>query len=223
MREKEKGRVIMPKSIIVKDGFNLIGITFLIALAIGYFYSVKLAVIPFVLAVFFMFFFRNPKRDIPQDPNILVSPADGKVMDVTEEYEEDFLSQKCKKVTIFLSVFDVHVNRAPMAGKITFREYICGGFLPAYKDNVGFVNERHSICIDNGKFSVVVTQIAGLLARRIVSWTKLGDTVEKGQLYGMIKFGSCTEIFVPENVEICVKKGDRVKGGESIIGRVINE
>lgn len=213
----------MPKGIIVKDGFKLIVGTFLIAIAIGYFYSIKIAVIPFVFAVFFMFFFRNPKRVIPTDPNVLVSPADGKVMEITEEIEESFLLEKCKKITIFLSVFDVHVNRTPMAGKITFRDYTCGGFLPAYKENVGFVNERHSICIDNGKFAIVVTQIAGLLARRIISWTRLGDTVEKGQLYGMIKFGSCTEVFVPSNVEICVKKGDRVKGGESIIGRVINE
>lgn len=213
----------MPKGIIVKDGYKLIISTLLIAIAIGYFYSLKVAVIPFVLAVFFMFFFRNPHRTIPTDPNVLVSPADGKVMDITEEVEEGFLLEKCKKITIFLSVFDVHVNRAPMAGKITFRDYTCGGFLPAYKDNVGFVNERHSICIDNGKFAILVTQIAGLLARRIISWSSLGDTVEKGQLYGMIKFGSCTEVFVPHNVEICVKKGDRVKGGESIIGRVINE
>lgn len=213
----------MPKGLIVKDGYKLIGITLLIAIIIAYFYSIKIAVIPFVLAVFFTFFFRNPKRNIPIDPNVLVSPADGKVMDISEEVEEGFLHHKCKKITIFLSVFDVHVNRAPMAGKITFRDYTCGEFLPAYKENVGFINERHSICIDNGKFAIVVTQIAGLLARRIVSWICLGDSVDKGQLYGMIKFGSCTEIFVPENIEICVKKGDRVKGGESIIGRVISE
>lgn len=211
----------MPTGIIVKDGYKLIIGMFLIALAIGYFYSVKLAVFPFVLAVFFTFFFRNPKREIPQEPNVLVSPADGKVMDVSEEVEECFLHEECKKVTIFLSVLDVHVNRAPMEGNITFRQYTQGGFLPAYKSNVGFINERHTICIDNGKMSIIVTQIAGLLARRIVSWNALGDSLKRGQLYGMIKFGSCTELYVPKNVEICVRKGQHVRGGETIIGRVI--
>lgn len=213
----------MPKGIIVKDGFLLIGITLLLAGLIFAFVSKALAVFPLVIAIFFMFFFRNPKRRIPEDSNVLVSPADGTVMDVTEEEEMTFLHEKCKKITIFLSVFNVHVNRAPMAGKITGREYVCGGFIPAYKKDVGFINERHSISIDNGKFAIVVTQIAGLLARRIVSWTDLGDTLEKGQLYGMIKFGSCTEIYVPAHIEVCVKKGDTVKGGESIIGRIISE
>ncbi len=211
---------MVPTGYIVKDGFKLIFGTLLIAIAIGYFYSVKLAVFPLVLAVFFTFFFRSPKRNIPMDPNLLVSPADGTVMEVSEVVEENFLHEECKKITIFLSVFNVHVNRAPMEGEITYQDYTCGGFIPAYKSNVGFINERHSVCIDNGSMRIVVTQIAGLLARRIISWVSLGDKVDKGQLYGMIKFGSCTEIFVPKHVEVCVKKGDKVKGGESIIGRI---
>ncbi|WP_288189959.1 phosphatidylserine decarboxylase family protein [Veillonella magna] len=213
----------MPTGIIVKEGYPFIGITFLVALLVGYFVSVYVAIIPFILACFFTFFFRSPKRQIPEDPNVLVSPADGKVMDVSEVYEDTFLGTECKKVTIFLSVFDVHVNRAPMAGRITFRQYTCGGFLPAYKSSVGYENERHSIGIDNGRISILVTQIAGLLARRIVSWTDLDSNLEKGQLYGMIKFGSCTELFVPKNVTICVKKGDHVKGGETIVGRLNDE
>lgn len=210
----------MPKGYIVKDGYGLIFGTFLLSFILGYFYSYKVAIIPFVLGCFFLFFFRNPKRTIPTDPDLLVSPADGKVMDISEEEEELFLHTKCKKVTIFLSVFDVHVNRTPMAGKITFRQYTCGGFLPAYRSNVGFVNERHSICIDNGKTSILVTQIAGILARRIISWTTLGDALGMGQLYGMIKFGSCTEIYVPLDVDISVKVGEHVRGGETVIGRL---
>lgn len=213
----------MPTGIIVKEGYPFIGITFLVAFLVGYFVSVYVAIIPFILACFFTFFFRSPKRQIPEDPNVLVSPADGKVMDVSEVYEDTFLGTECKKVTIFLSVFDVHVNRAPMAGRITFRQYTCGGFLPAYKSSVGYENERHSIGIDNGRISILVTQIAGLLARRIVSWTDLDSNLEKGQLYGMIKFGSCTELFVPKNVTICVKKGDHIKGGETIVGRLNDE
>ncbi len=213
----------MPSSFIVKDGYLLIGTMFLLAILIGFFYSIKIAVFPLVLGCFFMFFFRNPKRVIPTEADVLVSPADGKVMDIADAYEDLYLHEECKKITIFLSVFDVHVNRAPMEGTVTFRQYTCGGFLPAFKSNVGFENERHTICIDNGTNAVLVTQIAGLLARRIVSWTTLGGTLEKGQLYGMIKFGSCTEIFVPKNTEITIQKGQHVTGGETIIGRLVNE
>ena len=208
---------------IVKEGYPLIGACLLVAVLVGYFVSWWLGIIPFILALFFTYFFRNPNRSIPHDPTILVSPADGKVMEVTEVFEDTYLHQQCKKVTIFLSVFDVHVNRAPMAGEITFRQYTEGQFLPAYKDSVGYENERHTISIKNDRMEIVVTQIAGLLARRIVSWTDLGDTLEQGTLYGMIKFGSCTELFVPLDVDICVRKGQHVKGGETIIGRVKDE
>ena len=208
---------------IVKEGYPLIGACLLVAGLVGYFVSWWLGIIPFILALFFTYFFRNPNRSIPHDPTILVSPADGKVMEVTEVFEDTYLHQQCKKVTIFLSVFDVHVNRAPMAGEITFRQYTEGQFLPAYKDSVGYENERHTISIKNDRMEIVVTQIAGLLARRIVSWTDLGDTLEQGTLYGMIKFGSCTELFVPLDVDICVRKGQHVKGGETIIGRVKDE
>ena len=208
---------------IVKEGYPLIGACLLVAGLVGYFVSWWLGIIPFILALFFTYFFRNPNRRIPHDPTILVSPADGKVMEVTEVFEDTYLHQQCKKVTIFLSVFDVHVNRAPMAGEITFRQYTEGQFLPAYKDSVGYENERHTISIKNDRMEIVVTQIAGLLARRIVSWTDLGDTLEQGPLYGMIKFGSCTELFVPLDVDICVTKGQHVVGGETIIGRVKDE
>ena len=209
--------------LIVKDGYPLIGACLVVAALVGYFVSWWVGIIPFILALFFTYFFRNPNRQIPHDPRVLVSPADGKVMEVVEVFEDTYLHQQCKKVTIFLSVFDVHVNRAPMAGEITFRQYTEGQFLPAYKDSVGYENERHTISIKNDRMEIVVTQIAGLLARRIVSWTDLGDTLEQGTLYGMIKFGSCTELFVPLDVDICVRKGQHVKGGETIIGRVKDE
>ena len=208
-----------PTSYFVRDGYGIILLTLVVAVLVACFYSLRWAVLPFLLACFFTFFFRNPKRTITTDPSLLVSPADGRVMSIIEEEESIYLQQKCKKITIFLSVFDVHVNRAPMEGKIVFRQYSQGGFLPAYKSNVGFENERHTVCIDNGKKQVLVTQIAGLLARRIVSWTDLGSMVQKGELYGMIKFGSCTELYVPMDVEVLVKKGQHVRGGETIIGR----
>ena len=170
---------------------------------------------------FISFFFRNPKREIPSDSSFIVSPADGKVMSVCEVYDDQFLNQVGIKVTIFLSVFDVHVNRSPIAGEIKFQQYTCGRFRPAYKESVGCENERHSIGIENGEMRVLVTQIAGLLARRIVSWVTLGSVLEKGERYGLIKFASCTEVIVPKTVEILVKKGDRVTGGDTVIGRIV--
>lgn len=181
------------------------------------------AAIPFaVLACYCLFFFRNPERKIPVDESLIVSPADGTVQDVVQIQEDEFIKSPCTKVIIFLSVFDVHVNRSPIAGEIKLQKYICGRFRPAYKDSVGFENERHLIGIENEKLRVTVTQIAGILARRIVSWVTLDDKLEKGELYGLIRFGSCTEIVVPENVELLVKKGEKVRGGETIIGKIKN-
>ena len=149
-----------------------------------------------------------------------MSPADGTVQDVVEVDSDDFVKGACRKVIIFLSVFDVHVNRSPIAGEIKIQKYICGRFRPAYKDSVGFENERHLIGIENERLRVTVTQVAGILARRIVSWVTLDDKLEKGELYGLIRFGSCTEIVMPSSVEVTVKKGDKVRGGESIIGKI---
>ena len=156
----------------------------------GYFVNAYAAAVPALLALYFAYFFRNPHRTIPEDDTALLSPADGKVMSVEEVYEDLYLDKKCRKIVIFLSVFDVHVNRAPLAGTIDFQQYTCGGFRPAYKDGVGYENT-------------------------------LGDTLSHGQLYGMIKFGSCAEVYVGDDVEILVQKGDRVRGGETIIGRIV--
>ena len=143
------------------------------------------------------------------------------VQDVVELPEDEFVKGPCKKIIIFLSVFNVHVNLSPIAGEIKCQKYVCGRFRPAYKDEVGFENERHMLGIENEKgFRVTVTQIAGILARRIVSWVTLDDNMEKGQVYGLIKFGSCTELVVPDSVEVLVKKGDKVRGGESVLGRI---
>lgn len=205
---------------IIKEGFYFAGVALLIALFVGVLISPYAAILPAVLACYCIYFFRNPNRVIPADENLIVSPADGTVQDVVELDDDDFVKGTCRKVIIFLSVFDVHVNRSPIAGEIKIQKYICGRFRPAYKDSVGFENERHLIGIENERLRVTVTQVAGILARRIVSWVTLDDKLEKGELYGLIRFGSCTEIVVPANVEVMVKKGDKVRGGESIIGRI---
>ncbi|HEY3423547.1 MAG TPA: phosphatidylserine decarboxylase family protein [Negativicutes bacterium] len=211
----------MVKTPIVKEGYIYIAvlafITIVVALAVTPYWSI----IPGVLMAFVIFFFRNPNRNIPTDGILVLSPADGKVMSICEVYDDQFLNEPGNKVTIFLSVFDVHVNRSPIAGEIKFQQYTCGHFRPAYKESAGCENERHSIGLENSTMRVLVTQIAGILARRIVSWVTLGSVLESGERYGLIKFGSCTEIVMPKNVEILVQKGDRVKGGETIIGRLM--
>lgn len=205
---------------IIKEGFYFAGVALLIALFLGVLVHPYAAILPAVLACYCIYFFRNPNRKIPADENLIVSPADGTVQDVVDVEADDFIKSPCRKVIIFLSVFDVHVNRSPIAGEIKIQKYICGRFRPAYKDSVGFENERHLIGIENERLRVTVTQVAGILARRIVSWVTLDDKLEKGELYGLIRFGSCTELVMPSNVEVLVKKGDKVRGGESIIGKI---
>ena len=205
---------------IIREGFYFAGVALLIALFLGVLVHPYAAILPAVLACYCIYFFRNPYRKIPADENLIVSPADGTVQDVVEVDSDDFIKSPCRKVIIFLSVFDVHVNRSPIAGEIKIQKYICGRFRPAYKDSVGFENERHLIGIENERLRVTVTQVAGILARRIVSWVTLDDKLEKGELYGLIRFGSCTELVMPANVEVLVKKGDKVRGGESIIGKI---
>ena len=205
---------------IIREGYYFAAIFILIALFLGSAINPYAAILPAVLACYCIYFFRNPAREIPADESLIVSPADGTIQDIVDMNNDEFIKSPCKKVIIFLSVFDVHVNRSPIAGEIKVQKYICGRFRPAYKDSVGFENERHLIGIENDKIRVTVTQIAGILARRIVSWVTLDDKLEKGELYGLIRFGSCTEIVVPDNVEIFVKKGQKVRGGETVIGKI---
>lgn len=206
--------------VIVKDGYPFIIGAIILTLIVYYFLGLAAAVVPAVLALFFMYFFRNPKRSMPYDPNILYSPADGTVMAVEDIFDDEYLNEPATKVTVFLSVFNVHVNRSPIDGEIKYQRYTCGQFVPAYKKSASFENERHAIGMDNGRIRVLVTQVAGLLARRIVSWVTVGHEMEQGECYGMIKFGSSTELVVPKNVEITVKKGDTVVGGVTVMGRV---
>lgn len=211
----------MNRGPVVREGYIYIAAALFLAVVMYFGFGVAVAVPFVVLACYFAYFFRNPDRTIPTDEHLVVSPADGTVQDVVELEDDDFVKGPCTKIIIFLSVFNVHVNRSPIAGEIKCQKYVCGRFRPAYKDEVGFENERHMLGIENEKgFRVTVTQIAGILARRIVSWVTLDDNMSKGQVYGLIKFGSCTELVVPRNVEVLVKKGDKVRGGESVLGRI---
>ena len=207
------------KYYIVKEGYPFIGTMLAVAVLAGYLAGPVFAVPPVVLMIYFVYFFRNRVLDVKQDPNILYSPADGTVMGVEEIFDKEFLNEPAKKVTIFLSVFNVHTNRAPMTGLIKYMRYTCGGYEPAFRDSAPIVNERMAIGLDNGSNRILVIQIAGILARRIVSWTSLGSRLKQGECYGMIKCGSCSELVVPRSVEVLFGKGDKVQGGISIIGR----
>ena len=205
---------------IVKDGYIYVGVSLAVAAIVYYFFGAYWAVIPVVLALYFAYFFRDFHRSMPYDPNILYSPADGTVMGVEEIFDDEYLNEPALKLTIFLSVFNVHTNRAPLDGEIKYQRYTCGQFVPAYEKNASFENERHAVGVDNGRIRFLVIQVAGLLARRIVSWVSVGHELKQGETYGMIKFGSSTELIVPKNVEITVKKGDKVVGGITVVGRV---
>jgi phosphatidylserine decarboxylase len=163
------------------------------------------------LAAFVAFFFRNPRREIPPDPGVIVSPADGKVVRIERV-------GNVTKLSIFLSIFDVHVNRSPMAGRIEAVDYKPGKFKPAFNHAASVENERNTIMVSQGNINLVFIQIAGIVARRIVCWKKVGDTVGKGELVGLIRFGSRVDVFFPAGTTVTVPVGARVRGGSTPIG-----
>ena len=205
---------------IISEGYPFIFGCALLALVLGFSIHPYIAVIPLVLMLYFCYFFRNPKRQIITDDSVILSPADGTVTDIVPLETDEFIKEPCNKVIIFMSVFNVHVNRSPIQGKIKLQKYFCGRFRPAYKDTVGFENEHHVLGIENDRVRISVKQIAGILARRIVSFVTLDDDLKQGELYGMIKFGSCLEVVMPKKVEIMVEKGQKVAGGQTILGRI---
>jgi phosphatidylserine decarboxylase len=169
------------------------------------------------LFLFVTWFFRDPERVIPDDPNAIVSPGDGKIVEIVPE-KDPLLEENYTRVSIFLNVFNVHVNRVPIAGKILTTRYNPGKFLNAASHKASLDNEQSAILLNNGHVTILVKQIAGLIARRIVCWAKEGDEYQRGQRYGLIRFGSRMDIFVPEGTNIEVVVGDKVNGGSSIIG-----
>lgn len=179
------------------------------------------ALILAALALFVAWFFRDPERPVPQEDGLVVSPADGRVMFVREVEEPRFVGGRAVMVSIFLSVFDVHINRAPVAGEVAYREYVPGKFLAAWDDSVGEVNERAYLgLVTEAGQRVLVSQVAGLVARRIVTWPSVGDRLDRGERFGLIRFGSCTQVWLPPGSEVLVRPGDRVAGGETVIGRL---
>jgi phosphatidylserine decarboxylase len=172
-----------------------------------------------IVAAFMAFFFRDPERLPPADQNVVVAPADGRVTRV-KPIEETSSDRSAAVVSIFLSPFDVHINRAPIAGEITSVSYTRGKFLMATNERASLVNEQNALTIKGESVTVVCKQIAGILARRIVCWKKVGERVAMGERFGLIKFSSRTDIILPASVEVLVAEGARVRGGTTIIGRM---
>jgi phosphatidylserine decarboxylase len=180
-----------------------------------------LALLPALAILFTLWFFRDPHREVPSDPTVIVSPADGVVTDVEQVAERPFGSGPGWRISIFLSIFDVHVNRSPVAGTVIHSEFKPGEFLDARNAEAQVKNQSRTWQIreDSSNRLIEVRQIAGAIARRIVAWSQPGDPLERGERFGMIRFGSRTDLFLPSEAEVLVKPGDRVAGASSPIAR----
>ncbi|HMN24488.1 MAG TPA: phosphatidylserine decarboxylase family protein [Ignavibacteriaceae bacterium] len=210
---------------VTKYGYNTMGIVFIVVfilIVIIIFSSSNYARIPLILLALFLIvftlnFFRDPDRTVPNKSNIVVSPADGRVLFVKDVLDDKFLNSKAKMVSIFMSPLNVHVNRIPISGKVEYVKYIKGDYIAAFEDKASERNERNEIGITSSAGKVMFTQIAGFVARRIISDLKVGDSVNIGNRFGMIKFGSRVDIIVPVDWQVKVKKDDNVTAGETIL------
>lgn len=186
----------------------------------AWFVSAWLSLIFLALFLFTIAFFRDPDRPVPPDPNLIVAPADGRVSDIVELAEKEVLKTKMRRVGIFLSIFDVHTNRAPIDGRIVYRQHHEGFCLDARHPDCPEKNEAMTWAFENFLATIVVRQLTGAIARRIVAWANVGDELQKGERFGMIRFGSRTELYLPLDAEVFVKTGDHVSGGSTVIARL---
>jgi phosphatidylserine decarboxylase len=204
-----------------KEGFPFIGAAAGITLIAGWLGWTPVAAVAAVLTLFVSWFFRNPARVIPQGSRLIVAPGDGKVLAVEEEFEPRYLKDRSVRISIFLNVFDVHINRLPCEGTIEDVQYQPGLFLVASKPNATLKNEQNAVMIKTAEGAkVLCVQVAGLIARRIVCWVNPRDRAVRGERYGLIRFGSRMDTFLPVGTAIKVSVGDRVKGGETILGEL---
>ena len=211
-----------------KEGFSLIILFFVVIttnvimlevlLDDSSYLKLILQTLSLIIFVFILWFFRNPKRDIIKNTELILSPADGKIISIKEVYEQEYFKEKKIQISIFLSPLDIHVNRYPVSGKILYSKYYKGRFLVAWHPKSSEKNERTTVVIENKKFGkIMYRQIAGAVARRIVNYAKVDSNVEQGDDSGFIKFGSRVDIFLSKDCELKVNIGERVKGGITVI------
>lgn len=206
---------------LVRDAIPWVLIPTLAAVGAGLLGLWWLAIPLALIAAFMAYFFRDPRRTVPSDSGIVVAPADGRVTRVEKVSPDD--PHSATIISIFLSPFDVHINRAPIAGEVVSVNYSQGRFMIATRDEASLVNEQNTLTIRGERITVTCTQIAGVLARRIVCWKRAGDSLKLGERFGLIKFGSRTDLLLPGEVEVLVKIGARVRGGASIVGRITDD
>ena len=201
------------------EGRWIFGILFLLV-PLCYWIKQPLAFLPLLLIFFCINFFRDPNRTAPIDPKSVLSAADGTVAAIEELDENEVTHTKMRRVAVFLSVFNVHTNRAPIDGVVTYNKHFPGTYLDARNPECSKKNEAMTWAFKGEQTTLVVRQITGAIARRIVAWSKIGDSLKKGERFGMIRFGSRTEVYLPLDCEIVVKIGDKVKGGETVIAKL---
>jgi len=194
-------------------------IVFLGALVTSSIVLKMLSVLSLFLMLFSIYFFRDPERRTPAGENLIVSPADGKIILIEQIQENDIFKTTVQKISIFMSVFDVHVNRIPIDGRVTYFNYQKGKFHQAFRDEASYENERTIIVIENEKIKLLFMQIAGIIARRIVCRLREGWNVKRGDRFGIVKFGSRVDILLPLEVKLTIKVNQKVKAGETIIGQ----
>jgi len=212
-----------------REGYSFLSVLLILLLGIniashfynidGFYLNILLLVSVFIF-LFFLHFFRNPKIKKTTDNNKVISPANGKVVNIEEAYEDEYFGEKKILISIFMSPFDVHINRNPISGTVKYYQYHKGKFLVAWHPKSSLLNERTTTVIENKKITLLVRQIAGMVARRIVNYTKLKDQVKQSEELGFIKFGSRADIYLPLNFSVTVKKGDKTVGGVTEIGHL---
>ena len=206
--------------LVAVEGYPFIAIGLLLTLVLALFFSPAVSLVGLLLTGFVVFFFRNPSRSIPTEADVAIAPADGKVVDISLCEESHYLNQKATRIGIFMSPFNCHINRSPIAGRVITTGYQVGTFKAAFHPKAMETNEHHALLLqDSNGARWLVIQIAGWLARRIVSYMRPGDVLERGERFGLIRFGSRVDLYCPTEYDVAVKLGDKVVGGETILAR----
>ena len=209
-----------PHPIIAREGWPFLGIAFFVSLGINLWCGLAWALLPWLITVFILQFFRDPPREVPADPQAVLSPADGRVVMVGKA-NDPYLDRESIKISVFMNVFNVHSNRSPVDGTVRQRWYHAGSFLNAALDKASLENERNALWLQTaGGQDVTCVQIAGLVARRILCYVDQGAGLERGQRYGFIRFGSRVDVYLPLDAEVKAALGDKVYATESILARL---
>jgi phosphatidylserine decarboxylase len=215
--------MISPKVPIAKEGYPFIGSAGFVTMILAILGHDRLTAIFFIATFFILYFFRDPERFTPKESNALISPADGKIILIEKIYDDRFFHEYVHKVSIFMNIFNVHVNRIPVDGNVEQITHTSGMFYSADTDRGGLRNENCAAIItcESGR-KIAVVQVAGLIARRIVCWLEPGDRVQQGERFGIIRFGSRVDLYIPGSVDFSVERGQNVKAGETALGRLLS-